>query len=88
MDANTQLLSLLGEDGMMCMAAHHSLLSEKPILTAARDTAQAVLNYIVTDRYRVGLANRDEAVQVLSRMGRWKPYLRKFERLKAEGRFA
>jgi len=88
MDANKQLVQILGEQGMVFMAAHHSLLSERPILTAARNTAQAVLNYLATDRYRIGFASRDEAVQVLSRIDRWKPYLRKFERLKQEGRFA
>ena len=88
MDANDQLVRFLGEQGMIFMAAYHSLLSEKPILTAARNTAQAVLNYIATDRYRIGIATRDEAVQVLSKIGRWKPYLRKFERLKQAGRFS
>lgn len=85
-DADMQLIGLLGENGMVAMAAHYSLLAEQPIRTAARYSAQSILNYLVTDRYRVGLASREEAVQVLVRMERWKPYLRKFERLKAEGR--
>ena len=68
------------------MAAYYSLLAEEPIRTAARNSAQSILNYLVTDRYRIGLASREKAVQVLVRMDRWKPYLRKFERLKANGR--
>jgi hypothetical protein len=83
-DANDKLIEYLGEDGIVYMAAYHSLLSERPIITEARNTAPAVLNYLITSRYRVRLNNRDEAVQVLSRMGRWKPYLRKFERLRAK----
>jgi len=84
-DANAQLLNYLSENGVVYMAAYHSLLSERPVLTAARNTPQAVLNYFLTDRNRVQLESRDEAVRILSRMGRWKPYLRKFERLKARG---
>jgi hypothetical protein len=87
-DANRQLVDFLGENGMISMAAHHSLLAENRIRTAARNSPQAILNYLTTDRYRIGLASTDEAVRVLSRIGRWKPYLRRFERLKAEGKLA
>lgn len=80
-DANERLLNYLGDDGVVCMAAHHSLLSDEPITMDARKSARAILNYLLTSRYRVKLQNRDEAVQVLSRMGKWKPYLRRYERL-------
>jgi hypothetical protein len=85
-DANAQLIRLLGEDGMVSMAAFYSLLAENPIRTAARNSPQSILNYLATDRYRIGLATTDEAVRVLARTNRWKPYLRRFERLKAVGR--
>lgn len=79
-------MGFLGEKGMVAMAAYYSLLAEEHIRTAARNSAQSILNYLVTDRYCIGLASREEAVRVLVRIDRWKPYLRKFERLKAEGR--
>jgi hypothetical protein len=85
-DANEKLLEYLGEEGVVYMAAYHSLLCERPIITSARNTPQAVLNYIATNRYRVRLGNRDEAVRILSQMGEWGSYLRRFERLRTQGR--
>lgn len=79
-------MSSLGENAIITMAAYYSLLAEEPIRTSVRNSAQSILNYLVTDRYRISLASREEAVQILVRMDRWKPYLRKFERLKADGR--
>lgn len=81
LDANSRLLGYVGNRGIVYMAAYHSLLSKRPIDTNARKSAQAMLNTILTGRYRVQLAQRNEAVQVLSEIGKWKPYLRKFERV-------
>jgi hypothetical protein len=80
-DANEKLLKYLGVEGLAYMAAYHSLLSSTPVVTNARSSAQAVLNFILTNRYRAKLAYREEAVQILGRLGKWKPYLRKFERM-------
>ncbi|MGH9566980.1 MAG: hypothetical protein ACRD4I_13410, partial [Candidatus Angelobacter sp.] len=80
-DANNRLLRHLGNEGIVYMAAYHSLLSKRPIATNARKSAQAMLNTILTGRYRVKLAQRDEAVHVLSEIGKWRPYLRRFERV-------
>jgi len=80
-DMNARLLDYLGEEGVVYMAAYHSLLSKRPIATNARRSGQAMLNTILTGRYRVKLAERTEAVHVLSQFGKWRPYLRKFERL-------
>lgn len=80
-DANQRLLEFLGTQGIVHMAAYHSLLSKKPIATNARKSAQAMLNTLLTGRYRVRLAQRNEAVRVLAEIGKWKPYLRKFERI-------
>jgi len=80
-DANEKLLRYLGVEGLAYMAAHHSQLSNTPIPTNARATAQGTLNAILTNRYRVKLDYREEAVQALGRLGRWKAYLRRFERL-------
>ncbi|WP_263408837.1 hypothetical protein [Terriglobus tenax] len=80
-DSNARLLNYLGDEGVVYMAAHHSLLSKRPIATNARKSAQALLNTILTGRYRVKLAERTEAVHLLSEIDKWKPYLRKFERL-------
>jgi hypothetical protein len=66
------------------MAAHHSLLADSPMQTNARKSAQAVLNTILTNRYRVKFDDRNEAVQALRRLDKWKLYLLKFERTKAK----
>ncbi|MGC2741578.1 MAG: hypothetical protein WA672_00215 [Candidatus Angelobacter sp.] len=79
--ANKRLVEHLGREGIVYMAAHHSLLSKRPIATNARNSAQAMLNTILTGRYRVKLAQRYEAVHVLSEIGKWKAYLQKFERV-------
>lgn len=79
-DANKQLIDYLGMEGVAYMAAYHSLFSDSPMLTNARNSAQALLNTILTNRYRVKLEYREEAVQALGRLGKWKPYLRKFEK--------
>lgn len=80
-DTNARLLNYLGDEGIVYMAAYHSLLSKRPVTTNAGKSAQAMLNTILTGRYRVKLAETTEAVQALSGVSKWKPYLRKFERL-------
>lgn len=80
-DANEKLLNYLGAEGVAYMAAHHSLLSDHPMPTSARHSAQGILNAILTNRYRVKIEYREEAVQALGRLGKWKTYLRRFERL-------
>jgi len=84
-DANEKLLNYLGVEGIAYMAAHHSLLSDTPIATNAKNSAQAILNWILTNRYHVRLDYREEAVQALGRLAKWRPYLRKFERLYGKG---
>jgi hypothetical protein len=85
-DANEKLISHLGVEGVVYMAAHHSLLADHRVNMNARGSAQAVLNAILSNRYRVRLDHRDEGIQVLGKLDKWKLYLRKFERLFAVSR--
>lgn len=85
-DINTQLRNFLQEPGILYAAAHHSLLADDPVMwhdpafkNAAR-TAQAIINLALTCRYLVSLADRDEAVSRLSKMGLWKVCLAAFDR--------
>ncbi|TVO80652.1 hypothetical protein [Shewanella algae] len=78
-DVNRVLLSYLGEDGVLNMAAQHGFLRERPVETEAYRTPEAIFNFILTDRYRVILKNDTEAISRASNLGIWKQCLRQFE---------
>jgi len=80
-DVNEILLSFLGEDGVLNMAAQHGFLREKPVETDAYRTPEAIFNFILTDRYRVILKDDREAISRASDLGIWKPCLNQFETL-------
>lgn len=80
-DANLKLLAALGIDGVVNMAAHHSLLSDRPIKTNARKSPEAILNTILAVRYRVKLDKREESIVAMVRLQKWTAYRRKFDRL-------
>ncbi len=71
-DGNQRLVNLLGIEGIVNMAAYHSILSDGSARANARKkTPEATLNHILVTRYRVKLrARKNEAVAELVRMGR------------------
>lgn len=80
-EVNKILLSFLGEDGVLNMAAQHGFLREKPVETEAYRTPEAIFNFILTDRYRVALNDDREAISRARSLGIWKPCLKQFEAL-------
>lgn len=78
-DVNNNLIQFLGEDGIVNMASYHAFFKEQPVLTDAYKTAEAIFNFILTDRYRVILDNNKEASKKARTIGVWKRCLIQFE---------
>ncbi|MEI7283530.1 hypothetical protein [Pectobacterium carotovorum] len=78
-DVNNKLIQFLGQDGVVNMAAHHGFLKEQPVITDAYKSAEAIFNFILTDRYRVILDNNREASVKAKNIGVWRRCLAQFE---------
>lgn len=79
-DLNKQLLGTLGFDGFLRSVAHHTMFGDVIVRSEAYKTAEAVLNFALTDRYRATMSNREESIQEMKRLGLWKRYMREFDR--------
>jgi hypothetical protein len=62
------------------MAALHSLLSDRPLKTEARNSPESLLNFLLAGRYQVTMNSQTEALQVLKALDKWKDYKRRFEK--------
>lgn len=80
LDVNEKLRESLGIEGLVYMAAYHALLSEDRIQTHGRKFPESLINYVLTDRYRVDIDKR-EVIGVLKSIGKWDEYRHAFERL-------
>jgi hypothetical protein len=69
---NVLLLTSLGADGMVYMAAHHGLLSDDRVSSQAYRSPEHIVNYMLYSRYRVtdGEANESIALsKIYEQMG-------------------
>jgi hypothetical protein len=78
---NSELVSFLGEDGIVYMAAYHSLFSDERILTGARHSADRIVNSVLDNRYRVTKLAKDESISILKRLGLWEKCRNRHRRL-------
>jgi len=79
LNINEKLRELLGTEGLVYMAAYHALLSEDRIPTHGRKFPESLINYVLTNRYRVDVGKR-EVIGVLKSIGKWNEYRRTFDR--------
>lgn len=68
---NSKMLGFLGVQGLVYLAAHDGLLSDRPIHTVARRSPEQVINFILTDRCQVELADKYEVIGILKKMNVW-----------------
>lgn len=79
-DANRRLVESLGEGGFLRSVAHHTMLGDKVVRSPyAYRSAEAVLNAALTERYRVRVQNKTDAIEAMARHGLWRDYVRAFE---------
>ena len=71
-DVNQRLICFLGENGILNMAVHHGFLKDKTVRTDAYRTPEAVLNFILTDRYRVIVNDNREAIKLAKELRLWR----------------
>jgi len=80
---NDYLLAHLGAKGIVFMAAHHSLLKEEPLVNSPRKDAEAVVNEMLSGRYRVRMKGGHEAMPILKDLARWADCRLRFRQLYA-----
>ena len=62
------------------MAAFHAFFKDIVIKSRAYKTPEAVINLILSERYRVNLENGFEAIQILRKLGTWISCIKEFEK--------
>lgn len=77
---NAQSRVIYGVEGFVHMAAHHSLLAEKPNFFSAK-SPERVIKGILGARYQVKALKDSEAeiIAVLQKLGKWKDCVRRYE---------
>ncbi|HSU53779.1 MAG TPA: hypothetical protein VLT36_06950 [Candidatus Dormibacteraeota bacterium] len=78
---NALLLSNLGADGMVYMAAHHGLLSDDRVSSEAYRSPTHIVNYMLYSRYRVTDGDFNESTAVLKSMNKWDHCRRRYRQL-------
>ena len=78
---NKQLISVIGQNGVVYMAAYHALFNEDALPKGANKTAVALINDVLFDRYRVTEFDSEATIKCLKEIGKWKHCLLQFERL-------
>jgi len=78
-DCNRQYISTIGHDSFLRIVMHNLLFKDKIVRTAAGKTPEAVLNFALSDRYRVPVTDRLEPAGELKRIGVWKEFFRQFK---------
>jgi hypothetical protein len=77
------LVAHIGAKGIVFMAAHHFLLAEDPVVNAPRRDAEAVVNQILSGRYRVRKIEGHQTIRILRDLNRWKECQLRFRQLYA-----
>lgn len=75
---NASLAGILGEKGFIYMAAHHTLLADRPIHIDARRSPEALVNYALFNRYLVDDHDGENTIGELQDMGKWKQCCKSF----------
>jgi len=70
-EVNQRLICFLGESGILNMATYHGFFKEKTVKTDAYRTPEAILNFILTDRYRVIVNDNKEAIKLAKELKLW-----------------
>jgi hypothetical protein len=79
---NEQLRAMLGEDGLYLMAAHHSLLREKPVDDhIRRRSPDVVVNHYLANRVRARSFPTSATPQILRRLKVWDRCRQRYEEL-------
>jgi hypothetical protein len=81
---NGRLAERLASEGLVYMAAYHSLLAKERVPTGARRSTEIVIRHVLTDRYRVDGVTRAEIPECLRRIGKWRECLDGFQKLKSQ----
>jgi hypothetical protein len=78
---NSKLCKFLGRDGIVYMAAYHTLIDDDPIATAARKSPEKIINHSLGERYRVLDLEPSEAVGILQRLNKWENCIQRYQQL-------
>jgi hypothetical protein len=65
---NDHQISQFGDRGLVLIAAHHSLLTEYPMILAPKKNAEAVVNDFLCGRYRVRMDHDHEIHRILKEL--------------------
>jgi hypothetical protein len=79
LDANRQLRDILGPGGLAYMAAHHGLLAKDRVGKSHANSPQAVVNYLLTNRYHIAISSKEECADILRSKGQWQSCLKAFK---------
>ena len=77
---NQKVISYLGIEGIVNMAVFHFIFKDVPVNITACKTPEAVINLILSERYRVYLENGTEAIQILKSIDKWIPCIKMFQK--------
>jgi len=80
LDINEKLRDSLGTEGLVYMAAYHSLFSDDRLPTRGRRFPESLINLVLTERYRIDV-DKKEVIAVLKSIGKWAEYRETFEKL-------
>lgn len=78
---NVRLINVLGERGVVYMAAYHTLLGDDRIPRRNEKSAVRLIDYALGGRYRVSEFTAEQTISLLKEMGRWKQCLSRFQSL-------
>lgn len=73
-DANDRLIETLGLDGVLKMAAHHTVRLNEELGGKARKRPEAILNAFLTQS-RVRMDSREDSIVEMKRIGDWATYV-------------
>jgi hypothetical protein len=78
---NRSLIGIIGTEGIVYSAAFHSLLSDAPIRVDGVKTMQALINWILSSRYRVKNLSAKECSTILRKLNKWDICRERFQTL-------
>lgn len=80
-EVNSLLLSFLGVEGSVYLAAYHGLLADNHIRTGAWRSPEQIINLILTERCRIQVADKFEVIKILKDLGQWDDCRTKYDKL-------
>jgi hypothetical protein len=81
---NGRLVGLLDAPGIVYMAAYHTLLSDRRIVSAAKNAPENIVNLALSDRYLVS-DFAHETIPILKEIGVWKECISRYHELYSDG---